>query len=87
MNRLFWLVLGLALTASPGCMLLPKSWQEARGTKSDLDTPPPRPQAVFKEDVTATNLPQQVEALRRELDYEETHPPSQVTIHTVDGVK
>ncbi len=86
MRPLIWLVLSLALAAGPGCMLMPKTWLEARGTRSDAEPPAPPP-VVEPDEVTATNYPSKIGALDAEVGYAETHPPSQVTVHTVDGVK
>ncbi len=87
MKRLVGAMLLLLLATGPGCMIMPKNWFEARGTKGDIEPPPPPPRPVLVEEITETNYAQKVEALREEVDYDETHLPSTVVVHTVDGVK
>jgi len=87
MKRLVGLLLGLTLVAGPGCMLMPKNLGEARGTKADIEPAPPPPPVVLANEVSETNYARKIEAIREEMDYDETHLPGQVIIHTVDGVK
>lgn len=86
MKRLLWGILALTMAAGPSCMMMPKNWSEARGTKSDVELPPPPP-VVLADEINETNSSQKFEALREEIDYDETHLPRAVTVHTVDGVK
>lgn len=86
MKRLLWGVLALTLASGPGCMTTPKNWTEARGTKSDVETPPPPP-VVLADEITDVNYALKLDALREEVDYDETHLPRTVIVHTVDGVR
>jgi len=86
MKGLFWIVLALLLATGPGCMMMPKNWFEARGTKADPEPPPPPP-VVMVDDITESNYPKQFEKLCAEVDYAETHTPDPITVHTCDGVK
>ncbi len=86
MKGWYWLVLPLLLATGPGCMLLPKDWLQARGTRAEAEPPPP-PRAVRPDEINESNWAGKVEEMRAEVDYAETQPVDPITVHPCDGVK